>query len=855
MLAVATLSAATVTPAEARRQAVSFLAAKGGAMARGVSSTAAIDVLSETKSVSPYLYVYNISTDKGFVIVSGDDRTEAILGYSDHGTFDAATLPDNTRAWLEAYAEAIAALEETAEGNAGATFKAGMEPVRPLLTTQWGQKWPYNRLCPNNSATGCVATAMAQVMKYYEWPQEATSTIPAYDNYKELPPMTFDWNLMESGYGDNETVQSRVAVAQLMLYCGHSVCMNYGATSSASHQLVPEAMHRYLGYDGGAYCAQRSEYTFAAWDELLHGELAAGRPVIYFGQRSGGAHEFVCDGYDGQGFYHINWGWDGLSDGWFRLTILNPKKPGTGSGSGLDGYTMYQSAVIGLQPERGGTSPDVPSLLTCEEMRVVTATRTERDDLSGTFQLRICRPMVNYSRDTLTMGYGLALMRDEVLVEGSEMLQTAQTFVPGSYINRSIGWEYAFGDGLTGSYRIVPVCSIKKGKATEVQPAIGADSRYITVELTETTLTYAEHPRRALVIDDVQFCLKDGIIDAIATVTNHGDNYDGQLHLYVCGVRVAYLGVHIPAGATEEVTFRYKRSWTVQDYKIGYSTDDTEWLAEGSANYTTANTAGTFAVWYADGRSERVPIVDNQAVVPKTAVAVEFDTSVPAAVVPNDNPNCLYYASSSIEAMEAFANVVKDNYIRELTLTDGYDFYCPMAFTAGHVVYTRTFEKGYDGNGGGWDTIILPFDVETVTTDDGRQIDWFRSPQDMGKDFWLMAIGTGTASSLAFTHTDGIKANRPYLIAVPGTFYGNRSLQGSSITFAADHTVIHETALTADNAAAYTFAGSYAFSAMPPIGTVSSAVQPQSFQLNAIGSSFIRSLGCTAPFRVSLRAR
>ena len=232
---------------------------------------------------------------------------------------------------------------------------------------------------------------------------------------------------------------------------------------------------------------------------------------------------------------------------------------------------------------------------------------------------------------------------------------------------------------------------------------------------------------------------------------------------------------------------------------------------------------------------------------------MEFDADLPATIVPNGNPNCLYYASSVNAALEALPNVVKDYYVKELTLHDGYDFYCPMAFTAGHVAYTRTFIGGYDGNGGGWDTMILPFDVENVTTGDGQQIDWFRSPQDKGKDFWVMTFGGGNGAKLTFSHARQIEANRPYLIAVPSTAYGARSLQGCSVTFAADHAVVQETALTADDAGGYSFVGRYGQDGQSEL--VGQEAQAQWWLLNEEGSRFKGALRRAAPFRVLLRAR
>ena len=647
-----------------------------------------------TEAASPFsgLYVFNVGSDEGFVIVGGDDRLEAVLGYVDNGSFDAASMPENIRAWLAGLA-GLAGLD--GQSAQVLNYVHQTTTIRPLLTTQWSQLAPYNTYCPDGSPTGCVATAMAQVMDYYQWPQSATATIPAYGAYAALPPMLFDWTAMAAGYGGDEPASAAETVAQLMLYCGHSVQMKYGVSSTAFHEAIPQAMCSFFDYDCGARCVYRSDFSVAEWEALICDELQAGRPVIYAGERSGGGHEFVCDGYDGDGFFHINWGWGGYSDGWYRLTALQPPYVGTGGGTGLGGYTMYHAAVIGLQPNCGGEAVATVPLLTAEELHVVSTPVSERSSADKPFQLRIRCPMANHTRDSLKSNFGLALMQDGQLVAGSEVLASTLVFAPGSSAYRGIQQKFSFGAGLTGSYRIVPVCKVTRGKSAVLQPALGADTYYIDVELTETTLTMTEHPRRDLAVGDVQFRFIDDMIEATATVDNHGDDFGGLLYLFVGGYRVACNGVNIDAGESNVVRFRYQQLLPGKSYAIGYTTDGGDWLAEGPATYTTENTSGTFTVWYADGQSEHLAYdAGNVATVPPGVLAVDFGSSEPATIVPNGNPNCLYYVAAATAATAGLGNVVTGRYAPLLTLHDGHDFYCPMAFTAGSAVYRRTFARG-----------------------------------------------------------------------------------------------------------------------------------------------------------------
>lgn len=850
LLAATMLTASPISRDEARRQAQAFLNGRTAAARAAEPSPALADV----PAPSPACYAFNIGSGEGFVIVAADDRPEPVIAYAESGAFSAANLPTNARAWLDALTH-NAYPAHNAHSPHPAHSPHLSFPVRPLITTQWGQQSPYNWLCPDGCVTGCVATATAQVMNYHRWPQAATTAIPAYSTYDELPPTTFDWAAMPAMLTDGENYE---AVARLMQYCGHAEQMRYSAVSWAYEEAVPLALTRFFGYDAGARVVYRNDYTNDAWTTLILGELQAGRPVIYGGNKAEGGHEFVVDGYDGEGFFHINWGWGGQSDGWYRLEAANPESVGTGGGGGigLNGYSTYQSAVIGVQPDQGGTAPDTERRLTAEEMILTSAAATERTDVSKPFVVTVCCPFANHTADTLVSNFGLALLdADGQLVEGSENMKYTCTFTPGSHIYRDSEQKVTFGAGVTGTYRIVPVCSVEEGKNEVLKIADGADRRYIEAMLTETTATLTEHPRRGLQIDDIQFTLRGKTIVATATVSNHGDDYDGLLYLFISGLREAYTGITVDAGATATATFCYERRWQQQEYQISYTKDYSQWIAKGKANYTTINTGKSFNMWYADGRQTRIDIENDTAVIPTGAAAVEFGDWMPEVIIPNSNPNCIYYVPSTNTATEQLKNVVTFHYTPLLTLTDGHDFYCPMPFTAEKAIYTRTFSRGYDGEGGGWDTIILPFDVTTVTAG-SRTADWFHSPDDTGKDFWLMTIATANEETLTFTHAERLEANRPYLIAVPGSIYGERSLQGSTLTFSAGSTVVRETAVTADTSGEYSFAGGNSTlspeSPTAAIGSTADGITPTSYQLNANGSNFKGTLRRTPPFRAAL---
>lgn len=318
------------------------------------------------------LYVFNVSDDGGFIIVSNDDATTPILGYSDSGSFDSNNMPDNLKAWLQGYADEIAWLQQHESTATTAPNKAprrvgthSITTIGPLLTTTWDQGSPYNASCPpdNNDkkyVTGCVATAMAQIMKYHQWPQEAAQPISSYN----LPSKTFDWANMKNSYTENYTDAQKTAVADLMLYCGRSVNMDYGFSSSgAITRDVVSALTTYFGYSTTTKYVSRSYYSYANWTDLIYHELSQGRPVLYGGQSTTNGHAFVCDGYKYESntdLFHINWGWGGRSDGFFVLSVLNPKQQGIGGNPTSSAYNSGQEAIVGIQKTGGtGTVLDV----------------------------------------------------------------------------------------------------------------------------------------------------------------------------------------------------------------------------------------------------------------------------------------------------------------------------------------------------------------------------------------------------------------------------------------------------------------------------------------------------------------
>ena len=357
-----TMMAEPVTPEAARQAAVKFLNRKGTALkSEAMRKTQRTQ---PSQSMNAY-YVFNATGSQGFVVVAGDDCVgdNLVLGYCDSGSFDAEAIPANMQAWLDDVAGQITLL---AGSGAKAQRVAVHEDIAPLVTCHWDQSFPYNALCPmkegGQSVTGCVATALAQVIYYHRWPQEPImGPLPSYINYRDsttveaLPSVAFDWDNMLDDYDGTANEAQCMAVATLMRYCGQAAQMGYTPVASSAKFIDLDMLVHNFGYDAGATIAFASSYSVQGWYDLLYNELREGRPLHFNASSTGGGHAFVVDGYtvsDGEPYFHVNWGWSGSSNGYFKLTLMNPNSHGTGASSTDDGYTNDQRVIAGLQPAK-----------------------------------------------------------------------------------------------------------------------------------------------------------------------------------------------------------------------------------------------------------------------------------------------------------------------------------------------------------------------------------------------------------------------------------------------------------------------------------------------------------------------
>ena len=364
-----------VTTTEALNVGYTFMRTSGGTRSGNlrkqdlqlIYTGQAIDSI--TQSITDCYYVFALQP-KGFVIVSADERMEPILGYSYDNNFVVENMPEHVRGWLGNYEQQIIMVidhnisptSETATKwsrlRTGQTMSTRSgESVGPLLTTTWDQGQYYNSLCPEDAngiaghvPTGCVATAMAQIINYWQNPQNGRGTHSYYSNYGTLTvnydSVNYDYANMPDALSSTSSPEEVNAVAELMRDCGVAVNMGYFYTESSSYDVEARtALINFFRFSPNMSYAQKSHFSNAQWHNLLQENLSANHPVLYSGTGNNGGHSFVCDGYNADNYYHFNFGWSGYADGWYLTTAINP--------SNYE-YNSDQTAILGIVPDSTG---------------------------------------------------------------------------------------------------------------------------------------------------------------------------------------------------------------------------------------------------------------------------------------------------------------------------------------------------------------------------------------------------------------------------------------------------------------------------------------------------------------------
>jgi hypothetical protein len=496
LLLVLLLSVMSVTQAKkvdtssAMRTARGFLSTTSAAPVRFKSSPV-LDLVVEEN-----YYVFNLDSS-GFVIISGDDAARPVLGYSFESSFDPGNMPINVRKWMEDYKKQIDYaiinhLEATPEiSSEWDLYRSGMgmptaavsTTVNPLVNTRWDQSPNYNALCPGGSVTGCVATGMAQIMKYWNYPANGSG----FHSYNHETYGTISANFGSATYNwasmPNTLTGPNDAVATLMYHCGVGVDMDYSPEVSGAfvvsaytntENCAEFALKNYFGYKATMQGLLSSAYTSTQWANMLKNELTSGRPILYAGFGSGGGHCFVCDGVDGAGNFHFNWGWSGYYDGYFALNAMNPGGTGTGGGSG--GYNSNHQAIIGIEP------PVITQQFSLSLYSPITPSATT---LNYGQSFTVSSNFANFGTGDFSGDFGAAIFDSQSnFVQFVEILTGYVLQAGYAYTNNLVFQNSGMLEMLPGQYYIGMFCKPTGGNWIEISNN-GINTNYITVNVVQ----------------------------------------------------------------------------------------------------------------------------------------------------------------------------------------------------------------------------------------------------------------------------------------------------------------------------------------------------------------------------------
>ena len=390
ILLTSRLLADNVTAEQAHALAADFF--KTNVQTRNTSTSPQLQLVWDGEDLStrstgnlPAFYVFNNTDRKGFVIIAGDDVAMPVLGYSFTDNFVVDGMPSNLKSWMNGLKEQINRARETGLNASDVVSKAwrGLsdmttgDVVKQYETAKWDQLSPYNLLCPEinriRTVTGCVATAVAILMRYYQWPDVGTGTLPAYSytvniNGREISQTvpertlgnTYAWSNMPLEYDWSSSEVTENEVATLMYDCGVMAQAEFniasaGGTGAATLTAV-RGLAEYMKYDKSMLCLRREWYSDTEWIQMLENEIMTVGPVLYGGATlSNEGHQFILDGYTTENYFRVNWGWSGHSNGFFLISALNPDDQGAGGSTG-GGFIANQDALFGLKPAKGNSN-------------------------------------------------------------------------------------------------------------------------------------------------------------------------------------------------------------------------------------------------------------------------------------------------------------------------------------------------------------------------------------------------------------------------------------------------------------------------------------------------------------------
>lgn len=681
-----------------------------------------------------HFYVFNVEGEEGYVVVSGNDQTPAILGYCDEGSFNTEEMPENMKAWLQGYADQLEWLEKHPNTAVKAPQLDNHEAIAPMLTTTWNQGAPYNNLCPldngERSLTGCVATAMAQVMAYHKHPARTKKTIPGYTtetkkiSVSSIGMTTIDWNNMQKNYTGSETSTQKTAVAKLMQLCGTSVNMDYTANNSgAFSEVVADAFKNYFDYDAATTLYYRDDFRAREWDNIIYNELANNRPVYYGGLSIGGGHAFVIDGYDKDGLYHVNWGWGGSSNNYFLLSILDSgNTSGAGASSSSDGYSFDQEALIGAQPNTGQPFEE-EVVMSIRGIKTQTTTVTKSN---GTFYLKAdVDGVYNVTSSTHTFNFGLG-----VFDENGELKYAEYNF--DSEVQSGWGWnslelEINVPALPDGTYEITAIS--RENGAQEWNRNKGGNLIFLTATIAGNEMTVSNSEIDLDGAIEVSGKMEVGSkLKSVTTFKNNGSFFHETLFLRVNGENVGAQNFEVYAGKSETMEMSFTpKSEGENKLEVGYFTwnydQNTGWeevFNEVASTTITVLPGKSYTLQFSNGKvtnATNKTIKDNVAklqVTVRNTGSNDYNDVIKTYILKESNNQGYYNVENNVETeLELTTGETKTLNIDVPLASDGYYWFVIVYITDGKFIEIGDSQKRY-GDLFGY-TVTIPEEVSAIS--------------------------------------------------------------------------------------------------------------------------------------------
>ena len=612
LLALSTVAfAAPVGRQQAQQKAVAFLEKQNKSAQLSSSAPFRAKSAALTVEQSPY-YIFNTEGNKGFIIVSGDDRTEEILGYSDAGSFDPENIPDGLQALLDAYEQEINELGdmEVFEDVAAKSRKAMARPrqsVEPFNKRTWSQGSPHNGQLPTLSGShcsvGCVGVAMAEAIGCFSYP----SSVKAISSYtcasgvkaSALAAATINWKNICDNYIDVTTTSAQQSeVAKFFRYVTQSITTNYKSSSSTSNpSRIPAALKTYFNFESTAKQINATDYSFDDFIDILYNEVAEHRPVIVSGfslatlANASAGHSYIMDGYDKDDLFHFDWGWGGSCRGYYRLSALSPFQNVRNRA-----YMKSLSAVVGIQPKGYGgtvhqseieeqdrsltlTSVSVPTSTSAVSSVTVSVGMQNQNDVANNYDHAVALYDSNYGFVKILKSYAGAAFATDA--------------------SKTSTYSVSFADVANGTYYLVPVSRVSNYATWHTDRCLSTNS-CIKAVVTSKKAVCTNVPAivvNSMKIDEADKSNAAGAPQEITmNVTNNTfDVYQKQLYLFASTKLVQCTAARIPMHCTEDVHFTYENE-SVGTYTLKVTTDEdgTKLLAPNLTVSATTKAAVTY---------------------------------------------------------------------------------------------------------------------------------------------------------------------------------------------------------------------------------------------------------------------